>query len=191
MKPVVSHYIILINVLFSVALRAVCDASYHFTFVDIVAYGKNLGTRIFQNSMLRNKISGNEYNILDHYSVTGESDNILPHVFVGCEAFVLSTHIMRPYSYKKKSIEKSTVCNFRQSRQGVLSNALLEFQVISVFHRSLNVSVDSAQNIGKAYVILHNFVRKRDGFRFEDTFIYKGLHKTLFSQKHLAQEKHL
>lgn len=60
-----------------------------------------------------------------------------------------------------------------------------------IFHRSLNVSVDSAQNIGEAYVILHNFVRKKDGFRFEDTFIYKGLHKTLFGQKHLAQEKHL
>jgi len=53
------------------------------------------------------------------------------------------------------------------------------------------VSVDSAQNIGKAHVILHNFVGKRDGFRFEDTFICKGLHKTLFSQKNLASAKHL
>jgi hypothetical protein len=91
---------------FSVVLLAVCDANYHFTFVDIAVYGKNLGTRIFQNSVLRNKISGNECNIPDHRSVTGESD-ILPHVFVGDEAFVLSTRIMRPYSDKKLSIEKS------------------------------------------------------------------------------------
>jgi hypothetical protein len=35
------------------------------------------------------------------------------------------------------------------------------------------VSVDSAQNIGKAKAILHNFVCKRDGFRFEDALIYK------------------
>jgi hypothetical protein len=84
----------------------VYDANYHFTFVDIVAYGKNFGTRIFQNSVLRNKIPGNECNIPDHRSLTGESDNVLPHVFVGDKAFVLSTHIMRPYSDKKLSIEK-------------------------------------------------------------------------------------
>jgi hypothetical protein len=46
-------------------------------------------------------------------------------------------------------------------------NALLEFQVISArfSHRSLNVSDNFAQNIVKAYVILHNFGRKGDGFR--------------------------
>jgi len=68
---------------FSVVLLAVCDANYHFTFVAIVAYGKDFGTRIFQNSVLRNKIPGNECNIPDHRSVTGESD-ILPHLmFIG------------------------------------------------------------------------------------------------------------
>jgi hypothetical protein len=91
---------------FLVFLLAVHDANYHFTFIDIVAYGKNFGTRIFQNSVLRNKMSGNECNISDHHSVTGESDDVLPHVFIGDEDFVLSTHIMRPYSDKKLSIEK-------------------------------------------------------------------------------------
>lgn len=91
---------------FSVVLLAVYDANCHFTFVDIVAYGKNFGTRIFQNSVLRNKMSSNECNISDHHSVTGKSDNVLPHVFIGDEAFVLSTHIMRPYSDKKLSVEK-------------------------------------------------------------------------------------
>ena len=49
---------------FSVVLLSVCDSNYHFTFVGIVAYGKNFGTHIFQNSVLRNKISGNDLTFL-------------------------------------------------------------------------------------------------------------------------------
>jgi hypothetical protein len=83
---------------------------------------------------------------------------------------------MRSYSGKSVSIEKK-VYNYRHAGArrfiectfGILTNKW------RIFRRPLNVSIDLAQNIVKAYVILHNFVRKRDGFRFEDTFSYKGL----------------
>jgi hypothetical protein len=80
----------LINVFFSVVLLAVCDANYHFTFVDIVAYGKSSGSRIFQNIVLRNKVSGNEINIPDLRFVSVENDNI--HMFSqAMKLFFLST----------------------------------------------------------------------------------------------------
>jgi hypothetical protein len=92
---------------FSVVLLAVCDANY-ITFLDTGAYAKNSDSCIFQNSVLRNKISGNELNIPDHRPLTGDSDNIPPHVFVGDEAFGLSTDMMRVYSGKQLSVEKKS-----------------------------------------------------------------------------------
>lgn len=42
-------------------------------------------------------------------------------------------------------------------------------------HRTLNVSEKLSINIVKAYCILHNLVRTRDGYKFEDTLSIEGL----------------
>jgi len=52
---------------------------------------------------------------------------------------------------------------------GILSNKW------RIFLRPLNVSPDFAVVIVKACVALHNFVRKRDGCKFEDAFTVTGL----------------
>lgn len=39
----------------------------------------------------------------------------------------------------------------------------------------MNVKVEFATQIVKAYCILHNFVRVRDGYNFEDTLTVVGL----------------
>ena len=41
--------------------------------------------------------------------------------------------------------------------------------------RPLNVSPDFAVDIVKACVVLHNFVRERDGYKFEDALKVTGL----------------
>jgi hypothetical protein len=44
-----------------------------------------------------------------------------------------------------------------------------------IFLQPLNVKLDLAQNIIKACCMLHNFVRSRDGYRYDDTLIVQGL----------------
>ena len=44
-----------------------------------------------------------------------------------------------------------------------------------IFQRPLNVSPDFAVYIVKACVVLHNFVRERDGYKFEDALTLTGL----------------
>ena len=44
-----------------------------------------------------------------------------------------------------------------------------------IFQRPLNVSPDFAVDIVMACVVLHNFVRERDGYKFEDTLRVTGL----------------
>jgi hypothetical protein len=43
-----------------------------------------------------------------------------------------------------------------------------------IFHRPLNVEVNVAIDIVKACCILHNYVRRRDGYQFEDTLCIHG-----------------
>ena len=38
-----------------------------------------------------------------------------------------------------------------------------------IFHRSLNVNPECADSVVKACCVLHNYVHKKDGVRFEDT----------------------
>lgn len=93
----------------------------------------------------------------------------VPFVFMVDEAFALGEHILRPFPEKNLTHEKK-VFNYRLSRArrfvecafGILANKW------RVFHCPSDVSVDLSDTIVKAYCILHNFVRRQDGYNFED-----------------------
>jgi hypothetical protein len=40
------------------------------------------------------------------------------------------------------------------------------------------VSIEFSEDIVKACIVLHNFVRMRDGYNFDDTLSYEGLFDT-------------
>ena len=46
-----------------------------------------------------------------------------------------------------------------------------------IFHRPLNVKIDFIEDIIKACVVLHNFVRERDGYNFDHILYVEGLHE--------------
>jgi hypothetical protein len=59
---------------------------------------------------------------------------------------------------------------------GILNNKL------RIFQRPLNVSPDFSVDIVKVRVVLHNFVRQRDGYKFEDALTVTGLEDVPFGQ---------
>ncbi|KAK2577575.1 hypothetical protein KPH14_012786 [Odynerus spinipes] len=103
----------------------------------------------------------------------------LPYAFVGDEAFGLAPNMLRPYAGKYLSKYKR-VFNYRLSRArryiectfGILSNKW------RIFHRSIDVGIEFATDIVKCCCVLHNFVRERDGYHFEDTLTVNGLNAT-------------
>lgn len=156
---------------FSIVLLAVCDSNYLFTYVDIGAYGKTSDSTIWKDSSLYKKMKKNELD-LPEPEIISMDGNRLPYVFIGDEAFGLNEHMLRPYSGKQIS-EKKRVFNYRLSRArryvecsfGILANKW------RILHRPLNVAVDFAEDIVKACVVLHNIVRKQDGYNYEDTLM--------------------
>lgn len=159
---------------FSIVLLAIVDSNYCFTYIDVGSYGKESDSTVFRKCSFFTKMEEGTLNIPIPERVAGIP---LPYVFVGDEAFGLTNNLMRPYPAKSLT-KKRRIFNYRLSRArgkvecsfGILSNKW------RIFHRPMNVSEGTAVAIIKACCALHNFVRVRDGFKFEDTLTVTGLH---------------
>jgi len=160
----------------SVVLMAVADANYRFIYVDIGSYGKDCDSSVFKRSSLWTSVINNKLEIPIETNVIGIENHKLPYFFVGDEAFALHKHLLRPFGGSQLP-EKKRIFNYRLSRArryvectfGILSNKW------RIFHRPINLEPDFAVIIVKACVILHNFVRDRDGYQVEDTEVIIGL----------------
>lgn len=154
---------------FSIVLMAICDAKYKFICIDVGAYGKCSDSSVFKNSHFYEKLTNNDLDMPSKRPIT-ETGVPLPFVIVGDEAFSLSENIMRPYAGRNLT-DKKRIFNYRLSRArryiectfGILANKW------RIFHRPLVVHREFAVAIIKACCILHNYVRERDGYKFEDT----------------------
>lgn len=72
------------------------------------------------------------------------------------------------FNYRLSCARRYVECTF-----GILSNKW------RIFHRPIDVHVDFAVDIVKCCCILHNFVRDRDGFKFDDTLAISGFENYL------------
>nr|CAH7733261.1 unnamed protein product [Callosobruchus chinensis] len=89
------------------------------------------------------------------------------------EAFPLNNNFMKPYPRSNLNTQRR-IFNYRLSRSrrvvecafGILSNKW------RIFHTSMTIPPDFAVLVTKTACVLHNFVRRRDGYRFEDTLTH-------------------
>lgn len=160
----------------SVVLMAVADSEYCFTYVDIGSYGKDCDSHIFKKCSLWSSILNSELELPKENCLTGTTSPNMPYFFVGDEAFAIHKHLLRPYGGSNLTM-KQRIYNYRLCRArryvectfGILTNKW------RILHRAINLEPDFAVDIVKACVILHNFVRVRDGYQPEDTMTIFGL----------------
>nr|CAI5869487.1 unnamed protein product [Callosobruchus analis] len=154
----------------SAVLMAIADSDYRFIYVNVGCY------LIFKNCSLWKSILNGEQELPDAKFSQGMSNKKVPYCFVGDEAFALHQHLLQPFGAHNLNISKR-IFSYRLSRArrvvectfGILTNKW------RIFHRAKNLKSDSAVDIVKACVVLHNFVRERDGYKIEDTFSVTGL----------------
>ncbi|KAJ8959283.1 hypothetical protein NQ314_006290 [Rhamnusium bicolor] len=101
----------------------------------------------------------------------GEQSQVnVPFVFIGDEGFGLHNNLLRPFGGTHLDQTKR-IFNYRLTRArryvecgfGILANKW------RIFHRPLDVHDETAIWRVKACTVLHNFVREKDGFNFENT----------------------
>lgn len=161
---------------FSIVLMAVADSDYKFVYVDIGAYGSECDPSVFKESTLWKSIENQSLGLPKDRPLPGTESPNVPYFLVGDEAFGLHRNLMRPFGGKQLTVKKR-LYNYRHCRArryvectfGILSNKWM------ILHRPLNVNVNFAVDIVKACVVLHNYVRDRDGYNVEDTSTIQGL----------------
>ena len=148
---------------FSVVLMALVDDSYKFTYVDVGNYRSNADSAIFRHSLfglrfLQGQLALPPRKLLPEFPQAG----LLPHCFVGDEAFPLRPDLMKPYPRGErgnKLPEDKLIFNYRLSRARRISeNAFgILVQRWRVFDRRMCLSDHNAIKVIQAATVLHNF----------------------------------
>lgn len=150
---------------YSIVLMAMCDAHYNFIGVDIGAYGGNADGSVFANSAFGHRLLHGELNLPDPDDV--HNVGIIPYFIVGDAAFPLKQNLMRPYPGRNlEAIQENF--NYRLSRaRRTIENA---FGILAARWRillaPLHLQPTAAENIVKASVVLHNFVKSQEGNQY-------------------------
>ncbi|CAH1980922.1 unnamed protein product [Acanthoscelides obtectus] len=160
----------------SIVLMGIADSKYRFVFMHVGSYGKECDSSVFKQTQLWKSIESSSNNLPEEKCLPGTEGPKVPYFIVGDAAFGLHKHLLRPYGGTHLTVEKR-IFNYRLCRArryiecafGILSNKW------RIFHRPLNVQPELANDIVKACIILHNYVRDRDGYRIEDTTTIIGL----------------
>ena len=93
---------------FSIVLKAICNAKYQFTLVDIGDIGRQSDGSVYSSSHLGFAIENNQLNIPSQAKLPN-SENVLPYVFVADDASGLKGHLMKPFSSQNLSLDKAYI----------------------------------------------------------------------------------
>lgn len=154
----------------SIVLLALSDADSCFTLVDCGQYGRICDAGVYQNSVISEQLENNQLNIPSDYINVNATDTNIPFVVVGDEAFPLKCYMMRPFAARTIN-EQRRIYNYRHSRArrsvecafGILAKKF------EIFQRPMRVGPDKAVVVTNASTVLHNFVRRRDGYMEDRT----------------------
>lgn len=158
---------------FSTVLFALVDAEYKFIAIDVGSYGREGDASIFHKSPIGKKIKNNAWNLPQPKNIPS-TDIVVPHVFLGDQAFSLQYNLMTPYSQKKIMTEFGNTMseyNRRHSRaRRVVENA---FGILNncwrIFNTPINAKTTTIDKIVIACCILHNMLRKQNITILTDT----------------------
>lgn len=146
---------------FSVVLMALVDANYKFIVVDVGGYGKSSDGGIFSKSNLGKALEKNNLHVPGPRPLPN-SDDIVPFVILGDEAFPLKENLLRPYpGSTARDNENQKIFNYRLSRaRRVVENAFgILIQKFRILYGRLQVNPENADKIILAACVLHNYLR--------------------------------
>ncbi|XP_029675084.1 protein ALP1-like [Formica exsecta] len=146
---------------FSIVLLALVDAHYRFIAVDIGGYGRNSDGGLFANSKLAKALEKNKLDVPKDNALPN-TQNIMPYVIVGDEAFPLKKYLLRPYPGSQIQGDRSKrIFNYRLSRARRVSENVFGIlsQKFQLFNRRLKLKPENADKIILTICILHNYFR--------------------------------
>nr|XP_010770621.1 PREDICTED: uncharacterized protein LOC104946484 [Notothenia coriiceps] len=160
----------------SLVLLAVVDAQYLFRVVDVGGFGRSSNNGSLRNSAFGESLRDGSLQLPPDTVIPGaERLGLLPHVFVGDEAFPLLDNLLRPFPGRHLTRERR-LFNYRLSRARLVAE--YAFGILSsqwrMLRRIITTSPEVTELCVKAACVLHNFLRRRTIGRPSCTLIAKS-----------------
>ena len=147
----------------SIVLQAVVDANLKFVTVDVGAYGKQSDGGVFRYSALYQSLETRSLKLPED-TVLPNSEITLPYVFVGDEAYPLTTYLMKPYS--RRTLDRSkAIFNYRLSRARRIVECAFGICASKwrILDKAIETKVDTAMQIVKCIALLHSIIMDVEG----------------------------
>ncbi|XP_055918180.1 uncharacterized protein LOC129950311 [Eupeodes corollae] len=147
---------------FSIVMMALVNANYEFLGIEVGINGRASDSGVFGQSQLKYNYDEGLLNLPEPEKLP-LSDDVLPYVIVGDDAFPLLENLMKPYS-RHHLTKQERIFNYRLSRaRRIVENA---FGILAnrfrVLHTTINLAPDKAAIITLACCYLHNFLIKKN-----------------------------
>ena len=131
--------------------------------VDVGNYGSNSDTGIWKHSIIGQCHINDDLGLPQRKMLPGCLEaGLIPHCFVGDEAFGLAPNMMRlfPRQCELKLPENQMVYNYRHSQARSIVECVFRILVrrFRVFVRRMYLNNDNAIRVTKACVVLHNYL---------------------------------
>ncbi|KAK7881457.1 hypothetical protein WMY93_029866 [Mugilogobius chulae] len=144
---------------FSITLMAAVDANYKFIYANAGTQGRVSDAGVFAHSDLRQAMDAGTLDFPPAESLPG-TDAVMPHMFIGDEAYPLRPDLMKPYPFRNLN-SSQRIYNYRLSRaRRVVENA---FGILAnrfrVFRTTIPLVPDKVVTITFACLYLHNYLR--------------------------------
>lgn len=143
-------------------LQGIVDADACFTVIDLADPPEDTNMIQFKNTFFGRALCENTLELPAPRKL-GNSEVLMPYVFVGDQTFPLLENLMRPYSAGRKLDNKQRIFNFRFARAHRMVE--LAFGLVTSKFQCLTNNLisdpEKVKNIAKACCVLHNFIRRR------------------------------
>jgi len=142
-------------------LTGIADAHYRFILIDVGSEGRRSDAGVFAASSIKARLETDSLNVPAPSTV---SQSVLPYVFVGDEAYPLTTYLMRPYPKRSNLDLKKKVYNYRHSRARRVIESAFGILVARwrIFRRPINTYVSKAEKMVLATICLHNYIISKE-----------------------------
>lgn len=147
---------------FSIIMMALVNANYEFLALEVGINGRCSDAGVFGQSKLKQKYDENFLNLPTPEKLPLTED-VVPYVMVGDDAFPLLENLMKPYS-RHNLTEEEQIFNYRLSRaRRIVENA---FGILAnrfrILHTTINLCPEKASLITLACCYLHNFLCQKN-----------------------------
>lgn len=144
-------------------LLTLIDSNCRFIYADIGNQGRISEGGVFSNNSLWNKICSNNLNLPTPCQLPGFNAEV-PYVFLGDEAFSLSTYVVKPFRGDDEIEESKRIFNQILSRsRSVVENTFGALTSrFRVFKKPIIIDADKATLVTMTCVLLHNFLMRSE-----------------------------